>query len=264
MNLERRRYKFAYAAISAAVLLLSNSGRADQVAINPAADATLYQVTPLNSSGGWESFIAGTTQNGTLNRALLRFDLASVVPAGSIINEVTLNIDVTRRPGCGFETSQFGLHRMLQSWGEGTTVPLDNPGGMGAPADIGDATWNYRFAFSNPWSVPGGAADVDYVADFSSAVPVADIDLYQFEGTPVMVSDVQYWLDHPEANFGWMLKQESEELTFTARRFASRENPSGGPLLIIDFTPVPEPGTITLLALGAFGIFAFRRSRRQR
>src|SRR5215211_7466597 len=125
-------------------LLLISAAKADVVLLNPSADATLHEIAPENSSGGMEFFIAGTTQNRTKNRALLQFDIASLIPAGSIINDVTLSIDVIRQPGCGFEVSSFGLHRMLRSWGEGDTVPIDNVGGMGGPAQVGDATWIYR------------------------------------------------------------------------------------------------------------------------
>jgi hypothetical protein len=238
------------------------SSSAEQIALGASADATLFGVNPLNSAGGDTFFLAGTTQNHTTNRALLLFDIAGAIPAGAQINSASLNVDVTRRPGCGFESSFFGLHRMLRSWGEGNTVVTDNNGGLGAPAEPGDATWDYRHAFSDPWATPGGAAGIDYVTDFSSLAFVFDVDLYQFEGTPETRADVQFWLDHPESNFGWMLKGESEELAFTARRFASSEDFSGGPQLIIDYTPVPEPGTLALGAIAAL-LLCFHRKLRK-
>ena len=164
-------------------------------------------------------------------------------------------MEVIRRPACGFEGSLFGVHRLLQSWGEGTTIVTDNGGGMGAPAMTGDATWLHRFAFSETWGSPGGAAGIDYKPEFSGSIFIFDLGLYQFEGTPDMIGDIQYWLDNPTNNFGWMLMTESEELPFTARRFASREDLNGGgPKLIIDYTVVPEPGT---MALCGFGVLAF-------
>src|SRR5207244_2214967 len=55
-------------------------------------------------------------------------------------------------------------------------------------------------------------------------------------------ADVQAWLDSPQANFGWMLKSEAEEVRFSARQFASREysNPAAAPQLAIDYTPPPR------------------------
>ena len=54
-----------------------------------------------------------------------------------------------------------------------------------------------------------------------------------------MIADVQLWLDHPEQNFGWMLKTEEEQSNFTARRFGSREleDPFESPQLTITYLP---------------------------
>ena len=232
---------------------------ADTVILNASADATLFQVNPNNSAGGDVFFNAGTTQNGTRNRALLQFDIASALPAGALITGASLELEVVRRPADGFEASLFGLHRVLRSWGEGSTVVQDNSGGLGAPALAGDATWLYRFAFSETWAAPGGAAGIDYRPEFSTATFIFDVDLYAFEGTPDMMGDIQDWLDSPTNNFGWMLMTESEELPFTARRFASREDPNGGgPRLIIDYTVVPEPGVMALCGAGVLGLIIFR------
>ncbi len=143
---------------------------------------------------------------------------------------------------------------MLRSWGEGTTVPLNNPGGLGGPAAPGDATWNYRFAFDQPWGQPGGAPDVDYSSASSGAIIMygPESSPYAFESTSEAVADVQFWLQHPESNFGWMLMTDFEDTPFTARRFASREDPLGrGPMLTIDYVVIPEPSSVAILALGA-------------
>ena len=151
---------------------------------------------------------------------------------------------------------------MLQSWGEGSAVPTDNPGGLGAPAMVGDATWLYRHAFSVPWAAPGGAPDTDYAGQFSSSALVYDRGRYHFEGTLDMVHDVQSWLDHPESNYGWMLMAENEDTPFTARRFGSREDPTSPPLLMIDYEVVPEPGSLLLWALALVGFPLFLHRRR--
>ena len=224
---------------------------AETVILNASADATLFEVSPNNSAGGDVFFNAGTTQNRTRNRALLQFDISSAIPAGSQITGVGLQVEVTRQPSDGFEASLFGLHRVLRSWGEGTTIVDDNAGGLGAPAMPGDATWLHRFAFSDAWAAPGGAAGIDYKTEFSGSLFIFGVDLYQFEGTADMITDIQYWLDNPTNNFGWMLMTQSEELPFTGRRFASREDPNGGgPRLIVDYTVVPEPTTMVLCVLG--------------
>jgi len=242
----------------------SPTGVADTVTLGASADATLFEVSPNNSAGGDVFFLSGTTQNRTRTRALLGFDITSAIPTGSQITGVNFEVEVTRRPIDGFEASLFGLHRMLRPWGEGTTIVEDNAGGMGAPAMAGDATWLHRFAFSDAWGAPGGAAGIDYQAEFSGSAFIFDVDIYRFEGTPAMIADIQYWLDNPTINFGWMLISQSEELPFTGRRFASREDLNGGgPRLIVDYTVVPEPGIMALCGLGFLCLVVRRRKRTQ-
>jgi hypothetical protein len=195
---------------------------------------------------------------------LLQFDIGSAIPAGAQISAATLTLEVVRRPADGFEAALFGLHRVLRPWGEGVAVPIDNPGGLGAPALPNDATWTHRFAFSERWSAPGGAPDVDYNQTFSSSAFIYDVDVYEFEGTLDMIGDVQLWLNNPESNFGWMLMTETENLPFTARRFASRDDPNGGgPVLTVEFTVVPEPATMTLWLLAGLLFLGWRVVHRQ-
>src|SRR6185503_1101524 len=121
--------------------VVASLASAETIALHPSADATLLEVNPNNSSGGAPFFNAGTTQNRTLNRALIQFDVASVLPPGAQITAATLQVEVVRSPKDGFEVGLFGVHPMLRSWGEGSTIPTDNAGGLGAPASPGDATW---------------------------------------------------------------------------------------------------------------------------
>jgi hypothetical protein len=256
------RRSLAAWAIALSLAFPADRCKAESAVLTPSADASLIEVSPNNSAGGSGFFLSGTTQNRTMNRALLQFDIASAIPAGSQITSVGLQLEVTRQPSDGFEASLFGLHRMLRSWGEGGTVVTENPGGLGAPAGPGDATWAHRFAFDTPWAMPGGAAGTDFAPTFSSSTIIYGVDVYNFEGTLDMIADVQAWLDNPGTNFGWMLKSQSEELPFTARRFASREDPNGaGPLLFIEYQLIPEPGTWALLGTAAvvFGIPSLRR-----
>ncbi len=58
-----------------------------------------------------------------------------------------------------------------------------------------------------------------------------------------------------------MLMTEDELLRKSARGFASREDPGGGPTLIVDFTQVPEPAT---LAIGSMGLVMLGWLRRRR
>src|SRR5688500_12720289 len=106
----------------AILLALATTIRAESVSLPASADASLFEVNPGNSAGGDTFFVSGTTQNGPRSRALIQFDIASAVPAGSRILGVGMQLEVTRVPIDGFEASLFGLHRVLRSWGEGNTV----------------------------------------------------------------------------------------------------------------------------------------------
>lgn len=223
--------------------------QAGTVLLGPAADATLIEASPTNSLGGAIFFNAGTTQNYTRNRALLRFDPGAAIPPGATITRASLTLNLTRRPRDGFHQSVMGLFRMLRSWGEGTTPPKlpDTSPGTGGPAAVGDATWTDPFFGTDlAWGAPGGAAGTDFVEIESSSTIFYGLEdsPYTLESTAALVADVQRWLDEPGSNFGWMLKPIGEDLNFTARQFASRES-DGGPTLVIEFTAPPAAPSLS-------------------
>ena len=261
-GVSRRRLRLGLRNTAAVCLLLhpASSLFAETITLNPSADTALHEYFPENNLGAQAWLTAGTTQNGPRTRGLMRFDFTGLIPAGAIVNSVTLTLEVTRTPIDGDAPSSFLLHRMLVGWGEGTgsgTPPL-----LGRAALPGEANWTYRFAGSAPWAAPGGLAGVDYAAARSGEQFVygENFSPYTFASTGGLVADAQRWLDHPDQNFGWMLLTQDETANFSARRFASREDPFRAPLLEIDFTPVPEPSTWALLAL-AGGAAWWRRRR---
>jgi hypothetical protein len=201
------------------------------------ADTTLIELEPNNNMGAQTHFSAGTTLNSNFNRGLFRFDLTGQIPAGSRIKSVTVALVVVGQPVDEPAESNFRLHRLLKPWGEGNKFNTNNIG-RGALATTNEATWMHRFALTtNTWATPGGAATNDYVAIHSGEQFVYGPNLYIFQ---CAVSDVQDWLDHPETNFGWLLKTEDETVHTTARRFGSRENPFNEPTLTIDYVPAPQ------------------------
>jgi hypothetical protein len=224
--------------------------RAESVSLTSAADTTLIETEPGNNLGGAVIVNSGTTQNFTRNRGLFRFDFTGRIPPGSRITKADFVVEVTGQPKEEQRSSSFGLHRVLKPWGEGDkTSPDPIHPGLGAPATAGDATWNYRFAFTtNTWTIPGGAASNDYLPELSAEAFVYGLgdSPYTFVSTPRLVADVQAWVDDPATNFGWMLICQSEETNFTARRFASREDAGREPFLVIEYTPPPRIDFITV------------------
>jgi hypothetical protein len=217
---------------------------ADTVVLTPVADTTLIEAVPNNNLGGQLFANAGTTQNFTKNRACFRFDLSGNVPQSATITSAKVVFEVTKQPVDGYTPAPFGLHRVLRAWGEGDKTAAEGASpGLGAPATTNEATWIHRFAFTtNTWASPGGAPTIDFAELPSATVYVYGVgdSPYAFGPTAEMVGDVQYWLGHPESNFGWMLICQTESENFTARRFGSRENATKAPLLTIEFTLPPR------------------------
>jgi len=261
-------HQLAFAWFVALPLCLAQKAVGDTIVLNPSADTTLIEIVPNNNLGAATFFNAGTTGTGTRNRALLLFDLAGSIPANATITDAQLTLTVIRQPTENPTDSPFSLHQVLTSWGEGTKTHEGTPDqpispGLGSPATAGDGTWNDRFAgMSLPWAAPGGAPGIDFLAGASGSTDVGGTGDYVF-GDLGMVSDVQYWLNHPNANFGWMLMSDSEDTRHTARAFASREDLFGqAPSLSITFEPVPEPGVLGIGGIAlSFICFQVRRRR---
>jgi len=229
-------------ALLLAALLLTclplSATRADTVTVACDRDNTLYESsTGALSNGAGPTMFAGRT-NQTSNsrrRALVHFDVAGAVPAGSTITAAALMLNASQVSSATPQT--VALHRVLADWGEGASNAGD-PGGSGAPAAAGDATWKHRFFNTTLWSALGG----DFVAGASAQLAVADVGPWTWAGAPGMAADAQAWLDTPGANFGWLLTGD-ESSGGTTKRFDTRESgdPAARPSLRIDYTPAGTP-----------------------
>jgi hypothetical protein len=221
---------------------------AGTVTLHPVADTSIYSAFPNNNFGGGTTFTAGGRPQGGESRGLLLFNLQGSVPAGAIIQSVSLQLTVENTPNRA-ANSIFDLNALTASWGEGTGADRG-----GSPAGPNAATWLNRLGTSGaPWINPGG----DFSSALSAFATVLGNGSYTFASTPQLVSDVQGWLDNPAGDFGWILRSESEQVARTIRRFYSRADPFNSPALTIQFA-VPEPGVGSLLIL-ALGTMICRR-----
>jgi hypothetical protein len=207
---------------------------ADVIELPAVLDNTLYSESGDLSNGGGQHFLCGRAGPGGVRRALIQFDLAAI-PAGATIESVALTLNLSQT---STGPTSASLHRLLESWGEGTADASGGEGG-GAPATTGDATWRHRFYAQNDWSSEGGL----FVATPSATETVEGLGVYAWSAAE-MVGDAQGWLDAPQTNFGWILIGDESGPT-SGKRFDSRQNPVEGvrPRLTFQFV-LPCPGDV--------------------
>lgn len=235
--------------IATAALSAGSLAMADSISLTPNHDNTLFDGGDL-SSGAGEWLFAGTTNSGLRRRALMSFDLSSL-PAGAVINSVSLRVvcDQVSRTGV---TNLYTLHKVSASWGEGASNSSSS--GAGTDAAPGDATWAHRSFSSVLWTTPGG----DFAPTASAGTVLTGTGTYSFSDAG-MAADVQAWLANPSSNFGWLMKS-NESGGGHGRRFISREAATSEvPTLVIDYTVVPAPATALFGLMGLAG--ASRRRR---
>jgi hypothetical protein len=203
------------------------------------ADTALFEENPDNNLGGMLFLPIGRLDTGFRGRALYKFTVTDSLPAGSVIRDATLELEVV--DGQLPEDRTFTVHRLLRAWGEGNKA-----GGeigseiLGAPATAGEATWNARLAPSTLWSGAGGSASLDYVSAESASEVLSGAERYFFS-SPALAADVQAWLNNPGTNFGWLVKIQDERFPGRVLMFSSREDASAAPVLRVLFD---RPGEI--------------------
>lgn len=250
------RSKLAFVGLLSLPGLVAAVASADIVTLNPVADNTLYynETGDLSNGSGIAMFVGMTRQSGGVGgrRALVRYDVASAVPAGATITRVEMSLTLSRGAGGNLN---IGMHRLTNSWGESTSRAGDSSGGSGDLSQPGDATWVSRFhSWTNPilWNTPGG----DFVPTASATLGVGNTPGRFTWGSSQLVSDAQGFLANPASNFGWILYAPTAG-SGNAKRFMTREaSAAERPVLLIEYT-IPSPGSLALFGAG----LAFMRRR---
>lgn len=206
---------------------------ASPISSSPSRDNTLYEdETGSVSNGEGFHMIVGMTNNMSVRRGVIAFDIAGSIPAGSTIESVTLTMNMNRT-NVKAGSRVVELHTLTADWGEGASNALFQPG-QGTSAAPSDATWLHSFFDATMWDTPGG----DFSATVSGSTEVDGNGSYTWPSAPQMVSDVQSWLNDPAGNFGWLLMGDETDVS-TAKRFDTREAllEENRPVLVIEFTP---------------------------
>jgi autotransporter-associated beta strand protein len=252
---------FKKTAVTAAACALfvtfrgASSAQATQVEISAEQDATLLGGSDAmtDNSLADPGIFVGTDGDDNPKRGLIEFDIATAVPAGATITAVQLQLTVGQVAGSGGGGSggtsgpqTISLYDESQSWGQPTNfaeATTFGGRGHGALPDPGDATWNYSFYDTTPWTVAGGnwSSSLPDLADASVTGTLASFTW----SSPAMVTDVQNWLTNPSANFGWILKNADETDPRTFRAFwsaqgaAANSDPSVAPELSVTYIAAP-------------------------
>ncbi len=233
-----------YLCVTPLALALSALTYAQSASIQPTQDGSLY----LSGSGGTangsgEYLFSGTTGGAEARRALLQFDVAGAVPAGSTITSATLTLQLNKTGGGNL---QLRLHRLTQSWGEGASDAMGQEGG-GTTSQPGDATWVHTFFPSSFWNNVGG----DFLSSASATTTVPFSNGAKIWSSAQLTADVQHMLDNAGSNFGWTLLPPDPEQG-NAKRFGSREHQTQQPVLTITYTAGPSAG-VTSVGTGCVG-----------
>ncbi len=228
------------AALTLVVTAMNAS--ADQVSVPPSRDCTLYELNiGLLANGSGNHVFAGRNNQSpgtSIRRAILAFDIAANVPAGATINSVTLTMNMSRSTA---GPTNVSAHRLSTDWNEGPAAPGGQEG-SGTQASAGDTTWIHTYYDTQLWTTAGG----DFIAGASATTNVGGLGSYSWTGAG-LVADMQFWLDNPALDFGWIMLGDESSL-HTAKRFDSRENPTPAdrPELVIDFTAPVAVGACCL------------------
>jgi hypothetical protein len=167
-------------------------------------------------------------------QALLRFDslfgaLPDQIPFGSTINSAVITLFAPNASNA--PTGNIAIHQMTTAWDE-------------------TATWN---SLTNGVQIGSETvAGADDSINVLVANASADFDV---------LASLQAWLGG-DTNFGWVITNDSTD----GVQFSSSESaiPANRPILTIDFTPVPEPGSLVLAGLAGAAALCVRRLRLSR
>lgn len=170
---------------------------------------------------GWDG--GAWSLGGTPHRALMKFDVASALPAGAVLTGAEL---VAYTFGEYSTTpANIGLYRMTAPWTAAATYRTSNG--------------------STPWAQLGGDHDPAAVSVHSDVA--GEGEFFCWDATSL----VQKWVDGSAANHGLMLRAQSESGTSnTIKTFASRNNTWTEvlPRLDVEYRPVMgEDGPFTFV-----------------
>lgn len=187
------------------------------IQIAATADVFLRSDTPTSNYGGGANLFVGERNDlsGVIYRSLLFFDIIGNIPAGSIINSVTLYISHTTNQ-YATNTRLMHVYRVVRNWIEA------------------QATWNVAKTGTN-WGTAGCANTTsDYVNTSLGSRSFTSSEANGWKSITLTASVFQQILDGSLTYEGLILRMATE--TDDMQGFASRETTPAA-YLEIDYTP---------------------------
>ena len=201
------------------LLLPTSSFCQESTVLFPVKDNTLIESSSGSFSNGSGAFIFAGRVGGpgdlTLRRAVFQFDVESALPNPVDIQDISLTLTVIQSGDGGAQN--VSLHRVLSDWGEGTSSAS---GGQGDLSSDNDATWIHTFYPSAEWGVPGG----HFVANPSATLELGSSGTFVIENQLGLLADLEFWIENPDQNFGWILLGDESGRDKTVQKIGSREN----------------------------------------
>jgi hypothetical protein len=193
-------------------------------------DTTLDRAKPNGSFGN-----AAVISISPAERSLIRFgDLRRAIGFDKKIlsAELTFTVVQASKPG------RVTLHRMSKPWTEGPGSGNDT-----AAPDPFSTTWSFQIFKKKGEAVKwSGGEDSFDPQPTCTADLAAGTETFKLTG---LERDVQRMLDHPESNFGWMIRFDGSAV------LDSSESISGRPTLHVQFEESPRPQGADLCAASA-------------
>lgn len=222
---------------------LAAGAYADTITLNAVADLRILSVFPTQNDNN--EGLATYNSSGNEQRTLIQFDYSAL--AGATVTSATLRLHGASYNGSTSSTS-MDLYRLTNVWAETT------------------ATWNER-STGTSWTNPGGDAVGTTGSQMAnpyyhwSGNQTSAPSWYEMDATSLVTDAVNG--AHP--NDGMLLAGAlGNTLVFVSREghgfFAGDTNV---PELVVNYTPVPEPASILVLAGGLFGSIATMRRKRR-
>lgn len=188
------------------------------------------------------------------------FSILSVYTMGSNVQRSLLNFDVSALNGQSIFSATLTLYANT-SWGNNSGGAAMDVYKVTTAWDEHQATWNSAKT-GVPWITPGG----DYVGEGVGNAPFATSSANPGNNQAVIwdVTDLVAAWAGGASNLGMLLKSnEGNGLTFWSNNYS---DPDLRPQLEVNYglaggNPVPEPFTVTMMALSGLGLVGYVRRR---